>query len=130
LKPASSDQPIAENALATYGIILAVILSIAALVVGFGKTNIFIILALSPMVIYFFHEFGHRLTPKSDGSATPKAKHYHFGAFLLQDSPMLRLTLSLFILALVAALAKTNLSPLGANQANSDIISPISTSSR
>ncbi|OGV92910.1 hypothetical protein A3B57_03360 [Microgenomates group bacterium RIFCSPLOWO2_01_FULL_47_10] len=130
--PPSSGTNVTESALATYGIILAVILAIAALVIGFGKTNIFIILAISPMVFYFFHEFGHRLfpftspNPPAGGEGGPSTTS-SLSSFLLQDSPLLRLSLSLMIIAIVAALAKANVAPYsdGANQANSDIVSPL-----
>lgn len=117
-----------ETMLATYGILLAVILTIASLVVGFNKTNIFAALAFVPMIAYFLHEFGHKIFPsKDEGSNTP-LKISSLSTFLLQDSPLLRVSLSLLIVAIIASLAKANIAPTPQSglSANTDIVSPLS----
>lgn len=117
-----------ESMLATYGILLAVILTIASLVVGFNKTNIFAALAFIPMIAYFLHEFGHKLFPSRDEVSNAPLKLSSVSTFLLQDSPLLRLSLSLLIVAIIASLAKANVAPAPQSglSANTDIVSPLS----
>ncbi len=121
-------KPTTEAALATYGTILAVILSISAFVVGFNKTNIFAALAFSPMIIYFLHEFFHKIfnqeesPPSLQNNYIPK---FSFIGFLLQDSLLFRLTLSLFIVSIVSILAKAYVSSDLIQQVSAEIISPL-----
>lgn len=117
----------AESALATYGIVLALILTTAALFVGFNKTNMFIALAFIPMIGYFLYEFGGRIFPKNDEVSEPlRPKLSSLSAFLLQDSALLRVSLSLLIVALVAIMAKAQINPSEIKaQVNADIVSPL-----
>ncbi|MFC1654043.1 hypothetical protein ACFL1M_04315 [Patescibacteria group bacterium] len=125
----NENKNVTEAALATYGTILAVVLSIAAFVVGFNKTNIFAVLAFSPMIIYFLHEFSHKLFPKegmqSQAPTIQPNREFSFSNFLLQDSFMFRVSLSLFIVALVAAFAKTFMTPQDAQDISQQLISPM-----
>jgi hypothetical protein len=122
------NKPTTEAALATYGTILAVILSISAFVVGFNKTNIFAILAFSPMIIYFLHEFFHKIFSPDEDPSSPtnfSVNKFSFTGFLLQDSLIFRLTLSLFFVSLVAILAKAYVSADLIQQVSTEIISPL-----
>ena len=123
-----NNKPTTEAALATYGTILAVILSISAFVVGFNKTNIFAILAFSPMIIYFLHEFFQKIFSKEEGLPSTQnylSSQFSFINFLLQDSLLFRLTLSLFIVSIVSILAKAYVSADLIQQVSTEIISPL-----
>lgn len=122
------NKPTTEAALATYGTIIAVILSISAFVVGFNKTNIFAALAFSPMIIYFLHEFFQKIFSKKDyppSSQNNLISQFSFVGFLLQDSLLFRLTLSLFIVSIVSIFAKAYVSADLIQQVSTEIISPL-----
>lgn len=127
LNPIKPINNIAEGALASYGIILAIVLTIASLLVGFNKTNIFVALAFIPMIAYFLHEFGHKLFPTRQEGDVSLPKLSSISTFLLQDSPLLRLSLSLLIVAIIASLAKTNIAPTpqGGLSQSPNIVSPL-----
>lgn len=122
------NKPTTEAALATYGTIIAVILSISAFVVGFNKTNIFAALAFSPMIIYFLNEFFQKIFSKKDYPSSPQSNsfsQFSFIGFLLQDSLLFRLTLSLFIVSIVSIFAKAYVSADLIQQVSTEIISPL-----
>ena len=122
------NKPTTEAALATYGTIIAVILSISAFVVGFNKTNIFAALAFSPMIIYFLHEFFQKIFSKDENPQSLQnysSSRFSFVGFLLQDSLLFRLTLSLFIVSLVSIFAKAYVSADLIQQVSTEIISPL-----
>lgn len=121
-------KPTTEAALATYGTIIAVILSISAFVVGFNKTNIFAALAFSPMIIYFLHEFFQKIFSKEESPPSMPSypsTQFSFVGFLLQDSMLFRLTLSLFIVSIVSIFAKAYVSADLIQQVSTEIISPL-----
>ena len=123
-----NNKPNTEAALATYGTIIAIILTISAFVVGFNKANIFAALAFSPMIIYFLHEFFHRLFPSEENPESFQqyfSTNFSMGRFLLQDSMLFRLTLSLFIVCIVAIFAKAYVVTQVSGQIPESIISPL-----
>jgi hypothetical protein len=112
---------VTEAALATYGAIIAIILSIAAVLVGFNRANMFAAIAFLPMILYFLHELMHRLFPKNPQEIELIYSRFSIQKFLLQDSLMFRLSLSLFFVALIATIAKYII----ANQNSVEVISQI-----
>lgn len=86
---------------------VAIFLTISAILTGVKTNNPYVALLFVPLIGYFFISFYRRLYYWSyQANHDSDAQSFHFLLFITQDNPLFLITLGLLVLAFTLTLAK------------------------